>query len=378
MANEQTIIQDLLALPLEERAKVFEKAPQMRNTIENFLSQTSDFAGLPNAEKVAVRINLGLPSLTEVGSPDKARYANIMRQATPLFTGETEKRHAKELEQYFSGHPFKAAASFIAKKYVDYYRDFFAPIREGLTPKTSMLELPFGINIDVGTESKMGAISRGFVSAVPGMSSARPQLPQADFFSIENAARIATDIALTAPFLTAKVVVGAVPAAQSFYQFFLRYPTLAHAAANATIQGGVIAAYEAMSKELSKLINTGKIPTVYDLAKSTGQEFADVIPFLAGLHGLIGVGKGVKSAITPLSAEQFSEAIGAGTKEVLRYLRFPARGAKIRSAAEVIGEVPATLIMKEVTSPLTLGGRPRIESGKPPVIEPEFKPLTPR
>ena len=384
MANEQTIIQDLLALPLEERAKVFEKAPQMRNTIENFLSQTSDFAGLPNAEKVAVRINLGLPSLTEVGSPDKARYANIMRQATPLFTGETEKRHAKELEQYFSGHPFKAAASFIAKTYVDYYRDFFAPIREGLTPKTSMLELPFGINIDVGTESKMGAISRGFVSAVPGMSSARPQLPQADFFSIENAARIATDIVLTAPFLTAKVVAGAVPVAQSFYQslplikrFFIQYPTLARAAANATIQGGVIAAYEAMSKELSKLISTGKIPTVYDLAKSTSQEFLAVVPFLAGLHGLIGVGKGIKPAITPLSAEQFSEAVGAGTKEGLRNLRFPARGAKIRSAAEVIGEVPATLITKEVTSPLTLGGRPRIEPGKPPVIEPQFKPLTP-
>src|SRR3990167_4747406 len=370
------IIQDLLAIPLEERTKVFEKAPQMRDTIENFLSQTSDFVGLPDAEKVVVRANLGLPSLTEVGAPSEARRANIMRQATQVLTGETEKRHAKELEQRFSGHPFKAAAPFIAKT-VDYYRDFFAPIREGLAPKTSLFETPFG-NIDVGTESTTGAISRGVVSAVPGMSGARPQLPQADFFSIENTAKIATDIALTAPFLTAKIVASAVPAAQAFYQFFLRYPTLARAAANATIQGGVIAAYEAMSKELSKLINTGKIPTVYDLAKSTSQEFADVITFLAGLHGLIGVGKCVKSAITPLSAEQFSEAVGAGTKEGLRYLRFPARGAKIRSAAEVIGEVPATLITKEVTSPLTLGGRPRIESGKPPVIEPEFKPLTPR
>src|SRR3990167_2789230 len=212
------IIQDLLAIPLEERAKVFEKAPQMRDTVENFLSQMSDFASLPDAEKVAVRANLGLPSLTEVSAPSEVRRANIMRQATQVLTGETERRHAKELKQRFSGHPFKAAAPFIAETYVDYYRDFFAPIREGLTPKTSMFELPFGINIDVGTESKMGAISRGVVSAVPGMSSARPQLPQADFFSIENAARIATDIVLTAPFLTAKVVAGAVPVAQSFYQ----------------------------------------------------------------------------------------------------------------------------------------------------------------
>jgi len=50
------IIQDLLAIPLEERAKVFEKAPQMRDTVENFLSQTSDFASLPDAEKVALEL----------------------------------------------------------------------------------------------------------------------------------------------------------------------------------------------------------------------------------------------------------------------------------------------------------------------------------
>src|SRR3990167_8696874 len=149
------IIQDLLAIPLEERTKVFEKAPQMRDTIENFLSQTSDFVGLPDAEKVAVRANLGLPSLTEVSAPSEARRANIMRQATQVLTGETEERHARELKERFSGHPFKAAAPVIGRT-VDYYRDFFAPIREGLTPKTSMLELPFGINIVIGSASKLG------------------------------------------------------------------------------------------------------------------------------------------------------------------------------------------------------------------------------
>lgn len=346
----QALIQDLLSLPLEERAKVHAQSPQISQMVDSFLSSDPDYNALGENERIALRTNLGFPS-SPARPPQVVAYDPV----------GAKRKHDELLEGVNQPNAVRGL-SFEIGKALDYYRELLG---EGLDRKQMMLETPLG-NVEVGSESIPGKIFRGNLSAVPGLSTVVPPAEsgkEPDFFSIENAAKTATEMMLTAPFFAGEQTV---LATQGFYQLFLKNPAWARAVANATAQALPLAAYQTLSKKINESIKNGEV-SINGIATEYGKDVVTNIALLLGLHGVWSVGK-------------------AGVKYAGRKLGWKPNARVVDQVAQDIGEIERTpvgaptlatepLPSPEIINPVPQPRLTRIEPDKPPLIPAERNPM---
>lgn len=366
MADNSQIIQDLLALPLEERARVHSMNPQVTSIVDSLLSSDPEFSSLPDNEKIAVRANLGFPAnpVAPVAPPPPTEE-NVNAALTAL------------------GQP-------AANSWLSHYKGLLDPLLKELG--TPSVKSPI-TGIDVGSASIPGKIARGIASAIPGLQGMVPPpdmqvnpgkyVPQPgediearafrqkyegpDFFSVENAAKMATDMMITAPFIPSAAPI----AAAGFFQFFLRNPAFARVVANATAQALPLAAYQTLSRRITESIQKGEI-SIDGIAKEYGKDVAIGIGMLIGLHGALAGATNVAGKVVrklgwadAKIVENVASDIGEAPKGVPRQEIVPEPGV-----------APPEVVSKE-NMPNILVDRPRIEPENPPVIEPPFTELTP-
>jgi len=367
----QEIIRHVYGLPQEERYSFMSRNPDIMKTIQGFLEQTSEYNGLPENEKVVAKQNLGFPSV----SPEETMVAKPAINPVSLPNlAETEQRHAQEL----AARPRMGTTALVGPAVDLYYNYYKNLINENIRPAfnlppESVLETPFG-NLPVG---KTPQFARGVFRGLPGGGAIvspgeKPQLAP-DFFSAENAGMMATDILITLPIFQLKALqAGAqIPqAATALFQYFVRYPAIARAVTNASLQGGAIAAYQTFSHRLADSIQKGHI-SVDGLATEFGGEFAKISGVLLGFHGFHQIGKAGWDALHPISKRAMIKSINESTGPMGRQTRYQLE----ESIAQDIGEATTVGYIRPPVSliPATSGR----EFGKPPVVTPPTTPFSP-
>lgn len=364
MADPKELISDILGLPPDERTKVYANS-NMASMVESALQVDVDYQSLGEEEKNKVKANLGLPTIAE------ATPTQPIVSAVDLL--RTERRHQQELP------------SVIPK--LDYYRQYWKkafeplsqPIAQSLSQPQSMLETPFGA-VNVGTEGNVGSAVRGVLKSNPLTSQLVPSgAPEPSFLSIENAARIATEGMLTAPLLGGKLSASAARqlATTGFFKFFLRYPSVAHAVASATVQSLPLTAYNQFSRKVSEMLSKGET-SLDNIAIDFGEEYAQTVALLTGFHGLvrgtIGGAKFVyrkvagKPSVSPAPpapkspeaqahgdvVENVAQDIGEATEAVNIAARepLPALGTEYPKIGEASTSATARLGQEAVTAPI--------------------------
>lgn len=366
------MIQDLLSMPIEERAKVHSVNPQMSGMIQSVLDSDSDYQSLPDAEKVSVRINLGFPSGASMNPSPIAAASRAINSAS---SGVVTQERVRQAQGQQAAEADLAAAPTLMGAIEQITRPFreavVDPIRSTLARPSALVETPFG-NLDVGQQGTTGSLVRGVLRSnplttqvVPAPTLSGPNaISEPSFFSIENTAKIATDIMLTAPIFASKLLTGTVPAAASFFQLFIRHPGLSRAVGEAAIQGGAAAAYSVFSEKTTELIRSGELD-MNGIATDFGQDFAGATALMLGFRG---IGAGVRAfrgkpptaaTPTPSTPQEPYPILDTSLTKAPIFHKTPGNEQAVNSIAQDIGEMievalkkgePLTALSKEAVN----------------------------
>ena len=99
---------------------------------------------------------------------------------------------------------------------------------------------------------------------------------------------IATEAIITYPLFVSVKLAGAAKQIgdTALLKFITRYPAIAHAVANASVQAGPVAAYHVFTDKLTEAIQKGHV-TWNGILQELGPAYGNSVGMLLGFHGII-------------------------------------------------------------------------------------------